>query len=75
MSMPTFYCNKIKGDLVVIRKEDLPNGTRPQDAVGKGFHVIEAPCSERARSMLAARRSAAEVKAQRDAVWVLPEAA
>lgn len=59
MKMPTFYGNKVGSDLIVIRKSDLPDGTRPQDAVGEGYHVIDAPDSERARSMLAVRRAKA----------------
>lgn len=60
MSMPTFYGNKVGCDLVIIRKEDLPDGTRPADALGKGTFTIEAPDSERARSILAMRRARAE---------------
>jgi hypothetical protein len=54
--MITFYGNKVGRDYVIIRKDDVPDGTRPEDVIGDGFHTIEAPDSERARSMLSVRR-------------------
>jgi hypothetical protein len=56
MSQPTFYGAKMSnGDLKVIRKEDCRD-TTPQRALGRTeVYVLDAPDSERARSMLAAK--------------------
>lgn len=59
MSMPEFFGNKVGCDLVIVRVDDFPAGTRPADALGKGTLSIEAPDSERARSILAIRRTKA----------------
>jgi hypothetical protein len=59
MSMPSFYGNKVGDALIVVRKTDESSGTRPRDVLGEGTIVIEAPCSERARSMLGIRRAKA----------------
>lgn len=58
--MPTFYgAKQSNGDLVVIRKDDL-NGEKPERALGvPEVYRLDAPDSERARSMLAAKRAAA----------------
>lgn len=55
MSNPVFFCNTVGAQLVVKRRDDFPDGTRPDDALGPGTHTIHAPDSERARSALAAR--------------------
>lgn len=47
-----FWGNQHGGHLVVVRAADHPDGTRPQDVVGKGYYTLEAPDSERARSLL-----------------------
>lgn len=57
MNLVTFYGNKVGNDLVVVRESSLPNGCRPQDAVGTGYHILRAPDSERARSLLASLRA------------------
>lgn len=55
--MVKFYGNKVNSDLRILRASDLPDGTRPVDILGAGAMTLEAPDSERARSLLAARRS------------------
>jgi hypothetical protein len=56
--MITFYgAKKSNGDLVVIRKEDVPQHCKPQDVLGPETYELIAPDSERARSMLAAKRA------------------
>lgn len=55
---PVFYANKVGGVLRVARQDAFPDGTRPEDALGLGTITIKAPDSERARSHLAAVRSA-----------------
>jgi hypothetical protein len=58
MTMPTFYgAKRSNGDLVVIRKEDVPEHLTPERALGPETYRLDAPDSERARSMLAARRA------------------
>jgi hypothetical protein len=54
-ALPVFFANKVGSQLVVVRRDSLPSGTRPDDALGLGTHTIRALDSERARSALAAR--------------------
>lgn len=53
----TFFGNKVGTDLVVIRKDTMPSSTTPERELGAGYFTIEAPDSERARSLLSMFRS------------------
>lgn len=53
----TFFGNKVGTDLVVVRKDSLPSGSTPERELGHGYFVIEAPDSERARSLLSMYRA------------------
>lgn len=56
---PAFFANVVGAStLTVVRVTDHPDGTRPEDVLGKGTRVLHAPDSERARSLLAAQLSA-----------------
>lgn len=56
--MITFYgAKQSDGYLKVIRAEDVPNALKPQDILGPETYRLDAPDSERARSMLAAKRA------------------
>jgi hypothetical protein len=54
--MPTFYgAKQSDGYLKVIRAEDVPSTLKPQDILGPNTYRLDAPDSERARSILAAK--------------------
>lgn len=58
--MITFFgAKKSNGDLVVIREDDIPSQLKPRDILGPETYRLDAPDSERARSMLAAKRAEA----------------
>lgn len=53
----TFFGNKVGTDLVIIRKDSLPGNSTPERELGRGYFTIEAPDSERARSLLSMYRA------------------
>lgn len=55
---PAFFANAVGATLTIVRVSDRPEGTRPDDVLGKGTRILHAPDSERARSLLAAQLSA-----------------
>lgn len=50
--LPIFFGNKVGPELIVVRADAHPRGTRASDVLGDGAMPFRAPDSERARSML-----------------------